>query len=65
MDRAEQDAHNRAEIIKFRDKHGVKALERVREMMLERAESFPDRDRSVKWIIDVAPDGEISLDVRP
>lgn len=66
MDRAEQDAHNRSEMIKFIGKHGVKALERIREMMLERAESFPDRDRAVVWVIDVSQDGrDITLDVRP
>jgi hypothetical protein len=65
MDKAQQEQHNRTELRAFAQKYGVEALERVRAMMLERAESFPDRDRDVVWIIEVDASGEITLDVRP
>lgn len=61
----QREERNMMELRKFRDKHGDAALERVRELMLKKAESFPDRDRCVVWLIDVSPSGEITLDVRP
>jgi hypothetical protein len=65
MDAAVQQ-QNMDQLQKLADKHGPEILERIRTMILKRAESFPDRDRHVVWIINVSEDGrDITLDVRP
>jgi len=63
---AEVQQRNMDQLRKLVKKHGPEILPRIKEMILERAESFPDRDRHVVWIIKVSNDGRgIALDVRP
>lgn len=65
MNEEQRDEHNRAAVAWLIDRHGPEIWDRVRSMMLERAESFPDRDRNVKWVVDISASGEIILDVQP
>lgn len=66
MDQTAADERNRAALQKVYDRYGPGMLEKVRALILERAESFPDRDRPVKWTIRIDPaTREITLDVRP
>jgi len=61
----ERDRWNRDQFRKLVDKHGPEILPRIRSMILERAKSFPDRDRKVKWVFRVGTDGTLSLEVHP
>ncbi len=65
MNQQQAKTHNLTQLRAFRDKHGEAALERLRSLILKRAESFPDRTRPVVWEISVDDSGEILLDVRP
>ncbi len=65
MNQQQAETHNLTQFRAFRDKHGEAALERLRSLILKRAESFPDRSRTVAWEISVDNAGEIHLDVRP
>ncbi len=48
------------------DQHGPEVLTRVGDLIRERAETFPDRSRKVKWLIGISRDGSrITLDVQP
>lgn len=66
MDKQQAERSNLDQLQKLADKHGPEILVRLGDMIRERGESFPDKTRSVKWIINVSPDGsQITLDVRP
>lgn len=65
MNQRQAEDRNLEQLRAFRDKHGDAALERLRSLILKRAESFPDRSRAVVWCISVDDAGEITLDVRP
>lgn len=59
-------ARNKDELRKILDKYGPGALEQIKALILERAETFPDRNRAVKWMFRITDDGQVQLtDVQP
>lgn len=54
-----------AEIVEAAKTHGPGIIDRMLELVRERAKHFPDRERQLNWTFVIRSGGNVDLEVRP